>query len=212
MKYRNINLIVLIVILFSSLVACEKNNVDRCQNGIKDNGEVGIDCGGDCPACPIDPCHNGIEDNGETWIDCGGSCKACPVPYFSAVLDSSSNTWYASVECFWGPCGPSAQSTDSTLRISGSNYYGTGITSFSIRLHDTLGLVKGVRALGPNTYILNTWPGAIYSYIIEGEIDVTQINTGSKLISGTFSFTCFDPFSNSIRTVTNGKFGNVPYY
>jgi hypothetical protein len=49
------------------------------NNGIKDNGETGIDCGGGgCSACPPS-CVDGIQNQTETAIDCGGSCPmACP--------------------------------------------------------------------------------------------------------------------------------------
>ncbi|RMF54325.1 hypothetical protein D6745_05680 [Candidatus Woesearchaeota archaeon] len=43
-----------------------------CVDGIKNQGEEGIDCGGPCPACPS--CDNGIKDQNETGIDCGGVC------------------------------------------------------------------------------------------------------------------------------------------
>ena len=51
------------------------------DNGMEDNGEMGIDCGGGgCPACSGGGgCNdNGMEDNGEMGIDCGGGgCPAC---------------------------------------------------------------------------------------------------------------------------------------
>ncbi len=56
------------------------------NNGIQDNGETGVDCGGggcaDCPPpSPPGGCNNnGIQDNGETGVDCGGGgCPACPI-------------------------------------------------------------------------------------------------------------------------------------
>jgi endoglucanase len=33
----------------------------------------------------VNPCSNGIQDNGETGIDCGGSCAPCPVPPATAA-------------------------------------------------------------------------------------------------------------------------------
>jgi hypothetical protein len=50
----------------------------HCVNGVfePELGEISIDCGGECPACP--PCANGILDAGETGIDCGGTCESCP--------------------------------------------------------------------------------------------------------------------------------------
>ncbi len=47
-----------------------------CVDGIQNQGEEGIDCGGPCPLCPT--CHDGRQNQGETGIDCGGPCRACP--------------------------------------------------------------------------------------------------------------------------------------
>ena len=68
-------LLVLCVISLVTPGASACNN-----NGVLDNGETGIDCGGvDCPACTGSTCNNnGVLDNGETGIDCGGGdCPAC---------------------------------------------------------------------------------------------------------------------------------------
>ena len=46
-----------------------------CINGVQDNGEVGIDCGGPCPPC--DTCYNGKPDSDEEAADCGGPCAKC---------------------------------------------------------------------------------------------------------------------------------------
>jgi hypothetical protein len=48
-----------------------------CDNGVKDQGEVGVDCGGPCKPCSS--CQNGIRDGDEAEVDCGGSCPACVV-------------------------------------------------------------------------------------------------------------------------------------
>ncbi len=55
---------------------CEKE-CDHCINGVWDfhKGETWRDCGGPCSACP--QCANGIKDGDETGIDCGGSCGGC---------------------------------------------------------------------------------------------------------------------------------------
>ncbi len=49
-----------------------------CSDGIQNQGETGVDCGGPCAACPT--CNDGIQNQGETGIDCGGPCVACPPP------------------------------------------------------------------------------------------------------------------------------------
>jgi len=59
----------------------------NCFDGILNNGEEKIDCGGPCIAC--DPCENGLWDYelGETWVDCGGDCGECP-PHANGCQDA----------------------------------------------------------------------------------------------------------------------------
>ena len=52
---------------------------DNCYDGVLNNGEINIDCGGpNCEEC--DHCTNGVwePERGETWLDCGGECPVCP--------------------------------------------------------------------------------------------------------------------------------------
>ncbi len=92
------------VIKFSFLLAllslvllyngCKKDTVDEtCSDGIMNQGETSIDCGGPC-TCNTASCSDGIMNNGETSIDCGGpNCTACPLTARdSAILDY--NTTY----------------------------------------------------------------------------------------------------------------------
>lgn len=63
------------------LASClnEANKIPpNCYDGIQNNGEEGIDCGGPCNK-ECDHCNNGIfePEKGETWVDCGGSCPPC---------------------------------------------------------------------------------------------------------------------------------------
>ncbi|MCB9358623.1 carboxypeptidase regulatory-like domain-containing protein [Candidatus Woesearchaeota archaeon] len=55
--------------------------VAHCFNGVKDQNENGIDCGGnDCEACSAAHCTNGVQDYDEVSIDCGGSdCNVCQI-------------------------------------------------------------------------------------------------------------------------------------
>lgn len=82
----------LFTILMASFVltGClnEDNKIpENCYDGILNNGEQFIDCGGpNCPLC--DPCENGIwePELGEQWVDCGGECDPCD-PSFNGQLD-----------------------------------------------------------------------------------------------------------------------------
>ncbi|MBN2014301.1 MAG: hypothetical protein JW778_03895 [Candidatus Altiarchaeota archaeon] len=48
---------------------------ESCFDGIKNQGEEGVDCGGPCDPCIS--CSDGIQNQGETGIDCGGPCAPC---------------------------------------------------------------------------------------------------------------------------------------
>ncbi len=55
---------------------CLGSSEPTCEDGIQNQNETGIDCGGPCTACPS--CADGIQNQDETGIDCGGSCAPCP--------------------------------------------------------------------------------------------------------------------------------------
>ncbi|MEM3399272.1 MAG: thrombospondin type 3 repeat-containing protein [Candidatus Micrarchaeia archaeon] len=57
---------------------CEGGRCMRptCYDGIKNQNETGVDCGGPCEPCPT--CYDGIKNQNETGVDCGGPCPACP--------------------------------------------------------------------------------------------------------------------------------------
>jgi uncharacterized membrane protein YgcG len=63
-----------------------------CFNGIMDQNETDIDCGGPCAPCIS--CSDGIQNQGETGIDCGGPCAACSTTttQASATIDESTMT------------------------------------------------------------------------------------------------------------------------
>ncbi|MBR9690464.1 hypothetical protein GOV08_02155 [Candidatus Woesearchaeota archaeon] len=48
-----------------------------CSDGILNQDETGVDCGGVCPVCPVANCTDGIQNQDETGIDCGGVCPLC---------------------------------------------------------------------------------------------------------------------------------------
>jgi hypothetical protein len=64
----------------SCFVGACATTVPTCSDGIKNQGETGIDCGGPCSPCiPSPTCTDGIKNGNETGIDCGGSCPPCAV-------------------------------------------------------------------------------------------------------------------------------------
>jgi hypothetical protein len=79
-------------------VVAEVEDVEACENGVKDLGETDVDCGGSCGACAeyqscnLDndcstglycfqhvkclraSCDDGLKNQDETNVDCGGTC------------------------------------------------------------------------------------------------------------------------------------------
>ncbi len=106
MKLRNFALI--FVTAFATtffLASClnEENKIpENCYDGILNNGEQFVDCGG--PNCePCDHCINGVFEpfEGETCTDCGGECGACP-QCRNCVKDGDE----VGIDCGGTNCGP----------------------------------------------------------------------------------------------------------
>ena len=67
--------IALIPFLSILLFACHQT----CDDGVQNQNETGVDCGGDCTVC--ETCTDGILNQDEIAIDCGGVCAPCPIEY-----------------------------------------------------------------------------------------------------------------------------------
>lgn len=70
----------------SVLCLLERPAAPSCNDGVHNQGEQGIDCGGPCPnACPS--CVDNVLNQGEENVDCGGPCPSCqknpPVSYIT---------------------------------------------------------------------------------------------------------------------------------
>ncbi len=76
-----------------------------CTDGILNQDETGVDCGGVCLACPS--CTDGIQNQDETGVDCGGSCDLCVVSDCSDGLMNGDET---GIDC-GGSCDPCVGST-----------------------------------------------------------------------------------------------------
>ncbi len=60
------------------IIKKEEKEAPTCNDGIKNQGERGVDCGGPCEAID-DCCNNGVKDEGEEGVDCGGVCGPCEI-------------------------------------------------------------------------------------------------------------------------------------
>ncbi len=70
-----------------------------CDDGVRNQGETGVDCGGPCDDC-LPSCSDGKKNQGEIGIDCGGPCDPCP-----SCSDGKKNQGEKGVDC-GGPCDP----------------------------------------------------------------------------------------------------------
>jgi hypothetical protein len=62
----------------AAVISC---NNGTCTDGIMNQDETAIDCGGVCPPC--ETCDDGIMNQDEVGIDCGGVCAPCDIIYDS---------------------------------------------------------------------------------------------------------------------------------
>lgn len=97
----------------ADLNACDLNNLKKvfweaceyipsCYDGVQNQGETGIDCGGPCPVCQQLPsCYDGIQNQNEEGVDCGGPCDACV--FEPTCFDGVQNQGETGVDC-GGPC------------------------------------------------------------------------------------------------------------
>ena len=82
-----------------------------CDDGVQNQGEQSVDCGGPCAACPT--CSDGAQNQGEQGVDCGGPCSPC-----ATCSDGAQNQGETGVDC-GGPCA--ACITTSCLTIKQQN-------------------------------------------------------------------------------------------
>ncbi len=113
-----------------------------CSDGIQNQGEEGVDCGGPCAPCPT--CNDGIQNQGETGIDCGGPCAPCvtcsdgiqnqgeegidcggPCPACASCSDGIQNQGETGVDC-GGPCAPCPPPPPQEDVLLVASYFETG--------------------------------------------------------------------------------------
>lgn len=86
----------LIAFLITScfLFSCsfKKDPIPTCKDGVRNQNERAVDCGGVCDACPT--CDDNIRNQNETSIDCGGDCKPC-----ATCFDKIQNQDETEVDC-----------------------------------------------------------------------------------------------------------------
>jgi hypothetical protein len=128
-----------------------------CVDGVQNQSETGVDCGGPCNACATDPtCSDGIKNQTETGVDCGGPCSACVT-----CSDGVQNQSETGIDC-GGPCAAC-----STLPLSAT--FAAGADSF----------------VYTDDFFRNTNNAALASGIYNaGKIQVTVGGTATSAMSG----------------------------
>ncbi len=116
--------IITAVTLSFAVLSCDhpldKDEIGNCTDGLQNQYEDGVDCGGPCLPCAS--CEDGIQNGGETGIDCGGACLSC-VPTCS--LQTGKLTYTIHPQGFSSPF-------DETQPLSYDGYLSVNTIDFTI--------------------------------------------------------------------------------
>ncbi len=112
---------------------------ETCSDGIRNQDEEGIDCGGICKPCTVTPaptCSDGIKNQNEAGIDCGGVCKPCTVTPAPTCSDGIKNQNEEGIDCggVCKPCTGSIVRPDNKAILAKVSAMGKSDESESLRL------------------------------------------------------------------------------
>ncbi len=184
------------------VASCNKDSdddaiVETCSDGILNQDETGVDCGGSCNPCAT--CSDGIQNQDETGIDCGGACSPCFVfsEFMTATID---NVPFAAnlVAGFDDGTTISFQSDQSQERQLFFEVP-TNVSVDSFSLINNPGYTGEYKKLFQGEYINQS-----------GHIVITYHDVAKKELGGRFELTGVE-FEFGVPTdtvyVTNGEFG-----
>jgi hypothetical protein len=83
-------------------VDCDAGPIGSCSDGVRNQGETGIDCGGVCASCDAGSsasCSDGVQNQDETGSDCGGVCPSCSAGPIPSCSDTGTCDAGPSVSC-----------------------------------------------------------------------------------------------------------------
>ena len=81
-----------------------------CSDGLQNQGETGVDCGGPCQACPMMMgCSDGVCNGGETCSSCPQDCDACPPTCPDGQCNGGESCATCPQDCGACACGGSGQ-------------------------------------------------------------------------------------------------------
>ncbi|MBK7970134.1 MAG: hypothetical protein IPK08_14995 [Bacteroidetes bacterium] len=185
-----------LMLLFFVFTSCSEtiDNTGTCYDGVKNQGEQGIDCGGPCQAACAS-CADGIMNQGETAVDCGGPCDPC-YPRLSAKIDGVD----------WSATSRNAFiSAPGMIRIYGTN------TQSNFTLYYSGVFESGTTTAG-STFKgeFRSLSGDLYAST-SGSISFSTFDTVARTISGTYQFLATDTTSGTQLTITSGVFNSINY-
>src|SRR5690349_15937743 len=106
-----------ILVLSVTIGGCKKDGT--CSDGIKNQDETQVDCGGVCSICNSNnsgTCSDGIQNQNETGVDCGGVCSACNNNNTGTCSDGIQNQNETGIDC-GGVCS-ACSSGSKTLTVN----------------------------------------------------------------------------------------------
>lgn len=184
----------LVLVLIAASCSKTIDNTGNCTDGVKNQGEQGIDCGGPCPgACAS--CADGIMNQGETSVDCGGPCDPC-YPALRARINNQP----------WTSNSRNAQQTATGIRI-----FGTGqLQNFTLWYTGPMETGTITSGNGFNGEFRDE-SGNLYSSTSSGSITFTTLDTINRKVAGTFSFIGRDTVNSRSILITSGVFTELSY-
>ncbi|HTM43918.1 MAG TPA: PQQ-dependent sugar dehydrogenase [Polyangiaceae bacterium] len=186
-----------------------------CADGIQNQGETGLDCGGPCAACAAvcgngllegseqcddgntvntDSCSNschtptcadGIQNQGETGLDCGGPCAACgSTPVKLSVTAATSAGAYQTPPAY-------AWDGNTQTRYTNDGNLATASITFTLSSSAQISRLR-----------LMMYNGASRSYPLVIKVGNTTVFTGSSALVGGFWDFTFPTTTGNTVTIT----------
>jgi len=177
-----------------------------CTDGIQNQNETGVDCGGTCDPCIVANCTDGIQNQDETGVDCGGSCAPCPTSFSERMTANLNGQAFAAnlVAGFDDGSNIQVNSDQSQAKQIELNFP-SGVTVGTYNL-STAGFSADFVDF-PDSYVTQSGTVTITSNVLDAG---TLGGSSYDELSGTFEFTTvLFSSGNPIDTVvvTNGDFG-----
>lgn len=195
--------LVIVLCILAMMTNCAKNKKSdiasgTCSDGIKNQNETNVDCGGVCSVCQS--CSDGIKNQGETGIDCGGPCGLCPITYAKNGFYGPNILGDTLKYLMAGPFPPNATNKPYSLACKLSS--GTSIKIRMTCLSTNVGVSP--RPWGYDVSSLGTWKIISNDNVMEFYND-SEINPDLKLIFGGDGTASVDIFENGADNPTRTK-------